>query len=96
MRLSNIKRVSKRYASRTYTELACLTRIRLNGIGLWSNFKNLPHVEFPLQHGKRLQAPLLSLAVISPGSTQAAKPPLLSARPTPKESAPAFLLVMAK
>jgi len=58
----------------------------------------------PLQHGKRLQmlirqftvASLFSLAVISPGSTQAAKPPFLSARPTPKESAPALLLVMAK
>ena len=46
MRLSNIKRVSKRYASRTYTELACLTRVRLNGIGLWSNFKNLPHADW--------------------------------------------------
>ena len=46
MRLSNKKRVSKRYASRTYTELAYLTRVRINGIGLWSNFKNLPHADW--------------------------------------------------
>src|SRR5262249_1843327 len=41
-------------------------------------------------------ASLLSLAVISPGSTQAAKAPLLSARPTPKEYAPALFRAVAK